>query len=79
MNIFSIGDWQATKSSIYAKTERDVQIALQKNIRDLEDFKALISPAAVPYLAQMAALSQHLTRKRFGKNHANVCTHVFVK
>ncbi|WP_337232323.1 radical SAM protein, partial [Vibrio cholerae] len=34
--------------------------------RDLEDFKALISPAAEPYLEQMAKFSYSLTRKRFG-------------
>ncbi|MBW3545131.1 MAG: 2-iminoacetate synthase ThiH, partial [Bacteroidetes bacterium] len=34
--------------------------------RDLEDFKALISPAAAPYLEQMAQQSHLLTRKRFG-------------
>ena len=35
--------------------------------RTLEDFKALISPAASPYLEQMAQLSHQLTQKRFGK------------
>ena len=34
--------------------------------RTLEDFKALISPAAAPYLEEMAQLSQAITRKRFG-------------
>jgi 2-iminoacetate synthase len=33
----------------------------------LEDFKAFISPAALPYLEQMAQLSHELTQKRFGK------------
>ncbi|BBM89790.1 2-iminoacetate synthase [Spirochaetota bacterium] len=33
----------------------------------LEDFLALISPAASEYLPEMAAVSQTLTRKRFGK------------
>ena len=67
MTSFSIAEWQATQSSIYAKTTKDVEKALHKSIRDLEDFKALISPAAAPFLEEMAALSHSLTRKRFGK------------
>jgi 2-iminoacetate synthase len=53
--------------SIYAKTANDVERALHRHKRDLEDFKALISPAAAPYLEQMAQMSQRITRKRFGK------------
>jgi 2-iminoacetate synthase len=44
-----------------------VERALSKEKRDLEDFKALISPAAEPFLEQMAQLSHQLTQKRFGK------------
>jgi len=66
-NVLSSYDWKSTKASIYAKTSMDVERALQKERRDLEDFKALISPAAEPYLEQMAQLSHRLTQKRFGK------------
>lgn len=66
-NIFDSIDWDETKASIYAKTAQDVENALSKTRRDLEDFKALISPAAEPYLEQMAQLSHQLTQKRFGK------------
>ncbi|EMA7644882.1 2-iminoacetate synthase ThiH [Vibrio parahaemolyticus] len=59
-------DWDDISMSIYAKTEQDVERALAKPKRDLEDFKALISPAAEPYLEQMAKLSYSLTRRRFG-------------
>jgi len=41
--------------------------ALRKPRRNPEDFKALISPAAGPYLEQMAQLSHQLTQQRFGK------------
>ncbi|MCX8857258.1 2-iminoacetate synthase ThiH [Vibrio parahaemolyticus] len=58
--------WDDISMSIYAKTAQDVERALAKPKRDLEDFKALISPAAEPYLEQMAKLSYSLTRKRFG-------------
>ncbi|HCE2682964.1 TPA: 2-iminoacetate synthase ThiH [Vibrio parahaemolyticus] len=59
-------DWDDISMSIYANTAQDVERALAKPKRDLEDFKALISPAAEPYLEQMAKLSYSLTRKRFG-------------
>jgi 2-iminoacetate synthase len=60
-------DWEAVKSSIYDKTEADVLRALGNPKRSLEDFKALISPAAEPFLEQMAVESQRLTQQRFGK------------
>ncbi|MCC9137950.1 2-iminoacetate synthase ThiH [Pontibacter silvestris] len=66
-DIFEQHNWDKVKQSIYAKTGADVERALAKPTRDLEDFKALISPAAMPYLEQMATLSQQLTQKRFGK------------
>ena len=65
--LFDSFSWEETSRSIYAKTAEDVEAALQKEARTLEDFKALISPAAAPYLEQMAQLSRQLTLKRFGK------------
>lgn len=65
--LFDTYNWEEVKQSIYAKTAADVQLALQKNKRTLEDFKALISPAAIPFLEHMAQLSHRLTQKRFGK------------
>ena len=62
-------NWDDISMSIYAKTAKDVERALAKPKRDLEDFKALISPAAEPYLEQMAKLSYSLTRKRFGNTN----------
>jgi 2-iminoacetate synthase len=66
-DLFRQYNWEAVQSSIYAKTAADVQRALQQPKRTLEDFKALISPAALPYLELMAQQSQALTQKRFGK------------
>ena len=60
-------NWDEVQSSIYAKTAADVERAIYKTRRDIEDFKALISPAAAPYLEQMAQLSHRITQKRFGK------------
>ena len=59
--------WEEVKASIATKTVMDVESALAAKVRTLEDFKALISPAAAPYLEQMAQLSNQLTQKRFGK------------
>lgn len=60
-------DWDETLTSIYHTTEGDVRRALAHRQRTLADFKALISPAAAPFLEQMALLSQQITQKRFGK------------
>ncbi len=67
VNIFEGFAWDDVKHSIYSKQARDVENALNARHRTLEDFKALISPAALPYLEQMAQLSQSITQKRFGK------------
>ncbi|NKI25125.1 2-iminoacetate synthase ThiH [Arenibacter sp. 6A1] len=64
--LFDTYNWDETLKSIYAKTTRDVRNALDNPNRNLEDFKALISPAAAPFLEEMAQLSRMLTKKRFG-------------
>ncbi len=60
-------NWEDITSEIYKKTDADVQNALITNNKSLDDFMALISPAAQPYIEQMAQLSHQLTQKRFGK------------
>ena len=60
-------NWDEVHDRIYSKTTVDVERALAKTRRDIDDFIALISPAAAPYLEQMAQLSQKITQKRFGK------------
>ncbi|RPD49554.1 2-iminoacetate synthase ThiH [Hymenobacter sediminis] len=65
--VFEAYPWDEVKAGIYAKTAADVERALAAPRRTLDDFQALISPAAAPYLEQMAQLSQHLTRQRFGR------------
>ncbi len=64
--VFNTYDWDEVLTGINSKTSSDVERALSKNKRDLEDFKALISPAAKPFLEQMAQKSRMLTKKRFG-------------
>ena len=50
--------------SIY--TAKDVQAALEHETCSVEDFKALLSPAAEPFLEQMAQRAHMETTKRFG-------------
>lgn len=64
--VFNTYNWDETLQSIFSKTETDVLQALNSTKRTLEDFKALLSPAAKPYLEQMAQQSRLLTKKRFG-------------
>ena len=59
--------WEQSTRDIYEKTDADVRRALAKKSLDVEDFKALISPAAIPYLEVMAQLSRKYTLERFGK------------
>ena len=65
--IFDTYNWEQVSREIYSKTPADVEGALAKEHRSLEDFKALLSPAAAPYLEEMARQSHILTQKRFGK------------
>lgn len=64
--LFDTYNWDNTLKSIFKKTTAEVVQALVKEKLDLEDFKALISPAAKPFLEQMAQKSSLLTKKRFG-------------
>ena len=47
-------------------TAADVRYALSKDTCDVEDFKALLSPAAAPFLEQMAQKAKIETSKHFG-------------
>ncbi|MCK8047104.1 2-iminoacetate synthase ThiH [Shewanella sp. 1CM18E] len=54
------------KLRLYSTTGEDVERALQRPAGDLDSLLALLSPAAEPYLEQMAQQSVSLTRQRFG-------------
>lgn len=77
-------NWDSEKLSIYSKTESDVKRALLKNKLDIEDFKALLSPAAETSLEAIAQRSVQLTKQRFGNTMAlfaplylsNVCSNI---
>lgn len=65
-------DWNETIRIVENATEADVRRVLAKarrNVKPLtpEEFAILISPAADPFLEEMAQLSRHFTLERFGK------------
>lgn len=66
-SVFEQYDWDTIQTKIYQTSVKEVEQALSKNKRNLDDFLALISPSAQPYLEQMAQISHELTKKRFGK------------
>lgn len=64
-------DWDETEKLVRTASDTDVRRVLAKAARNVktltpEEFGILISPAADPYLEQMARLSRHFTRERFG-------------
>lgn len=62
-------DFAAVGARIAAATAADVRRALAKQGRglNLDDLQALLSPAAVPFLEEMAALSHRITLARVGR------------
>ena len=59
-----ISQMKAYDYSIY--TARDVRAALEHETCSIEDFKALLSPAAEPFLEEMAQRARLETSKHFG-------------
>lgn len=64
-------DWDDTVKMVENASEADVRRVLAKarrNVKPLtpEEFAILISPAADPFLEEMAQLSRHYTLERFG-------------
>lgn len=89
VDIWKQHDFTEIARVIQSKTAADVQRSLARVATglDLEDLAALLSPAAAPFLEEMAQLSQRLTVARFGRTMqlyaplyltnicANVCTY----
>lgn len=60
--------WEEHQQIIESTTAQDVKATLSKRGQlSVRDFMRLISPAATPFLEQMAAMSQQYTLERFGK------------
>lgn len=60
-------NWEEITDKIYSKTESDVAEALSKDYLNPDDFMALVSPAAAPFIEPMASLSRKYTQERFGR------------
>ena len=61
-------NWSELSRRLYAKSERDVELACSRAGRGtLDDFLALVSPAADRILEPLAQYAKELTAKRFGK------------
>ena len=58
-------------------TAADVRRALAHDNRTLEDFQALLSPAALPLLEEIAQAAQIETRKSFWKQCIYVYTDLY--
>ena len=63
-----IAEMNSYDADIY--TEKDVKEALRAETCSLENFKALLSPAALPFLEEIAQKAQMETRKHFGNSVA---------
>lgn len=66
-SLFEQYHWDSIQQKIQHVTAAEVQHSLSKRKRTIDDFLILISPAATPFLEEMAAMSKELTQKRFGR------------
>jgi len=79
-------DFESVASAIRGKTAGDVRRAIgrARSGLDPDDLAALLSPAAAPFLEEMAQLSHRLTVERFGRTMqlyapmylTNVCSNI---
>lgn len=58
-------------------TENDVRRALEHDEKTVDDFKALLSPAALPLLEEIAEAARAETKKHFG-NSVNMFTPLYI-
>lgn len=66
--VFSGIDRDDLRLSMYSTSALDVQRALLNPSGNLSSLMALLSPAAEPFIEQMAQQAMRLTQKRFGHN-----------
>lgn len=66
-NYLSQLEWDDIRLNLNSKSTSDVERALATTKLSIDDFMALISPAAEPFIEQMAQKAHRLTRERFGK------------
>lgn len=64
---FTLPDFQQLQQTIQSRTSTDVEQALMSRNATIHDLAALISPAAEPFLEEMARRSAIITAQRFGR------------
>ncbi|NND77984.1 MAG: 2-iminoacetate synthase ThiH [Flavobacteriales bacterium] len=65
--LFDTYNWSHVHELIYSRNESHVINAIETEYMELNDFAALISPAAEKFIESMAKKSKALTQERFGK------------
>ena len=70
-----IAEMNGYDPSIY--TENDVRRALEHDEKNVDDFQALLSPAALPLLEEIAEAARVETKKHFG-NSVNMFTPLYI-
>ncbi len=58
--------WDAIRDLVYSRTADHVEGTLESGRHEVEDLAALLSPAADPYLEELAEQSSRITLQRFG-------------
>lgn len=58
--------WDSVRQEIFDKSKNDVINAINTPTRSLDDFMALLSPSAIPFLEDMAIEANRMTLERFG-------------
>lgn len=71
--------WEETTKIIYSKTDADVRRALSKEHCDVNDFMALISPAAAPYLDDYGASQPEIYAGTLRKDNFDVRSTLYYK
>jgi 2-iminoacetate synthase len=66
--VFNGLDREHLRLALYSTTATEVERALSQPSGDLQALMALLSPAAQPYIEQMAQQAAYLTQRRFGHN-----------
>ncbi|MCO1604089.1 2-iminoacetate synthase ThiH [Desulfosporosinus nitroreducens] len=65
------------KYDYHQYTSKDVERALMKDLLTLEDYAAILSPAAMPYLEDMASKATTKTKRHFG-NSVSIFTPLYI-
>ncbi len=62
-----IPEWESVQAAVLKKTAGDVKLSLSREKKTYDDLLALLSPAAEPFIEDMAQQAHRITLQRFGK------------